>query len=167
VSDILTATRHAIVSAILAEPWEATHRYALADSYEEVGDAGNHTVEDLRMDSGMWLVRYRKPSYRLLWVARVLAHGSMPACFEVGVPAAQARTIHPAINVSRLPKSLVPECHTTKQIPLDGRPARKCAKGGRCQPFQRIASRHSGRKWCCPGAYVRIGAPRAHGIYLA
>ena len=30
-----------------------------------------------------------------------------------------------------------------------------------------IASRHSGRKWCCPGAYVRIGAPCVQGIYLA
>lgn len=163
----LSAIRRSMVDAILLDPGNPLHRYALADSYEEVGDAGNHTVEDLRMDSGMWLVRYRKLSYRLLWVARVQVYGSMPACFEVGDLAEHARSIRPAINLCQLPKSLVPECHTTKQIPLDGRPARKCAKDGRCQPFQRIASRHSGWKWCCPGAYVRIGAPCVQGIYLA
>lgn len=159
----LKATRHAIISAILAEPWEATHRYALADSYEEVGDAGNHAVEDLRDDRGMWLIRYRRPSYRLLWVARVRVYGSLPACHEMGGD----RPIRPALNLCQLAKPQVPECHTAKQIPADGRPARKCERDGRCRPYQRIASRHSGWRWYCPGGYARIGAPCVHGVYLA
>jgi len=163
----LSDIRRSMVDAILREPGNPLHRYALADSYEEVGDGEGHAVEDLRNDAGMWLVRYYGHSYRLLWVSRVSVYGSLPACFEVGDPATIGRPIRPEINLCRLPKSLVPECHTTKQIPLDGRPARKCAKDGRCQPFQRIASRHSGWNWCCPGAYARIGAPCVHGIYLA
>lgn len=153
----LSAIRYSMVDAILREPGNPLHRYALADSYEEVGDAGNHTVEDLRMDSGMWLVRYRRLSYRLLWVSRVQVYGSMPACFEVGDLAEHARSIRPAINLCQLPKAMIPECYTAKQIPADGR----------CRPLQRIASRHSGWRWCCPAAYVRIGAPCVQGIYLA
>lgn len=163
-SDI-EATRHAIVQAILADPGDPTHRYALADSYEEAGDAPafhRDCIDDLRLDLGIWLIRWWGNDYRLLWVARVRAPDRLPACHG-----SHGRVDRPAVNLARPLKADLPRCcRVWNAIPTSDTGVKRCRRDGQCQPCQRIASRHSGWQWCCPAAYARVLPLQAKGVYL-
>ena len=98
---LIDSTRRAIVDAILAEPWESCHRYALADSYAEVEDGDGHAIDDLRNDAGMWVILWYGGDYRMAWAARCRQVDLVPACHRGGV-----QVDRPAINVGRV--SMVP-----------------------------------------------------------